>query len=208
MGVSDNPNRQRFESAYEGKPPWDLGRPQRPFIEAGDQIKGAVLDVGCGTGDNALHFARRGQSVLGIDFAESAIAEARRKAEAQGVEAEFLQLDVLGLKGLGRQFDSVIDCGLFHVLSDEDRGACVAGLAHVTRPGGRLFLMCFSDQEPGDAGPRRIRQDELQEAFARDWTIESVRTSRFEVNPDSAETFIEGGPKAWFAIIRREHDAP
>ena len=72
--MSNDPNRQRFQTAYEGKPSWDLGRPQKPFIEIADQITGSVLDVGCGTGDNALFSAQRGQPVVGIDFVEFPIS--------------------------------------------------------------------------------------------------------------------------------------
>ena len=201
--MSDNPSQMRFQTAYEGKPSWDLGRPQKPFIEIADQITGSVLDVGCGTGDNALFFAQRGQPVVGIDFVEFPIMEAKRKAEELGVEAEFLQMDALKLARLDRQFDSVIDCGLFHVLSDADRRAYVAGLTHVTKLGGKMFLMCFSDQEPAGQGPRRIRQDEIRAAFAEGWAVESIRSSHFEPNPESKETFVDGGPRAWFAVIRR-----
>ena len=201
--MSDNPSQMRFQTAYEGKPPWDLGRPQKPFIEIADQITGAVLDAGCGTGDNALFFAQRGQSVVGIDFVEFPIMEARRKAAELGVDAEFLQMDALKLASLDRQFDSVIDCGLFHVLSDADRRAYVAALTHVTKLSGKLFLMCFSDQEPVGPGPRRIRQDEIRAAFAEGWTVESITPSHFEPNPESKETFVDGGPRAWFAVMRR-----
>lgn len=201
--MSDNPTRQRFQMAYQGKPPWDLGRPQKPFIEIADQITGAVLDVGCGAGDNALYFAQRGRPVLGIDFVEFPIPEAERKADELGVEAEFLQMDALQLTNLDRQFDSVIDCGLFHVLSDADRLPYVAGLTHVTRQDGKLFLMCFSDQEPSDRGPRRITQDEIRLAFASGWTIESITPTHFEPNPQSQEMFTDGRPRAWFSIIRR-----
>jgi len=201
--MPDNPDRQRFQAAYQGKPPWNLGRPQPAFVQIADQITGSVLDAGCGTGDNALFFARRGQPVVGIDFVEFPIMEARRKAEKLGVEAEFLQMDALKLASLDRQFDRVLDCGLFHVLSDEDRRAYVAGLAHVTKPGGKIFLMCFSDQEPAGQGPRRIRQDEIRAAFVDGWTVESVMPTHFEPNPDSKDTFVDGGPRAWFAVIRR-----
>jgi len=201
--MNDNPSRQRFQAVYEGKPPWDLGRPQPAFVQVADQITGAVLDAGCGTGDNALFFAQRGQSVVGIDFVEFPIMEARRKAEELGVEAEFLQMDALELTSLDRQFDSVIDCGLFHVLSDADRGPYVAGLAHVTKPNGKVFLMCFSDEEPHDRGPRRIRQDEIRAAFADGWTIESITPSQFGPSPNSERKYGDGGPKAWFAVIRR-----
>ena len=201
--MTDNPNHNRFQTAYEGKPPWDLGRPQKTFVEVADQITGSVLDAGCGTGDNALFFAQRGQPVVGIDFVESAIMEAKRKAEELGVHAEFLQMDVLKLGSFDRQFDNVIDCGLFHVLSDEDRRPYVAGLAHVTKPGSRVFIMCFSDKEPYDRGPRRIRQDEIGDAFADGWIVEFITPSQFEPSPESKGKFEHGGPKAWFAVIRR-----
>lgn len=201
--MNDNPDRQRFKAAYDGTPPWDLGRPQKAFIQVGGQIVGSVLDVGCGTGDNALFFAQRGHPVLGIDFVEFPIKEANRKAAELGVEAEFLHMDALKLTSLDRKFDSVIDCGLFHVLSDADRPSYVAGLAHVTKQDGRLFLMCFSDQEASDRGPRRITQAEIRRAFADGWTIESITPSQFEPNPKSPEAFKHGGPRAWFAIVRR-----
>jgi cyclopropane fatty-acyl-phospholipid synthase-like methyltransferase len=202
--MNDNPSRERFQAAYEGKPPWDLGQPQKPFIEVADQITGSVLDVGCGTGDNALFFAQRGQPVMGIDFIDKPISQAKRKAEELGVEANFAQLDALKVKALDRKFDSVIDCGLFHVLSDADRRHYVDGLAHVTKCGSKVFLMCFSDKEPGDTGPRRITEKELRETFAEGWIIESITASQFEPNPESEEEFVDGGPKAWFAVIRRE----
>ena len=202
--MNDETKRQRFQAAYEGQPPWDLGRPQKPFMEDADEITGDVLDTGCGTGDNALFFAQRGQSVLGIDFVEKPLEEARRKAEQLGVQAEFLAMDALKLKELERTFDSVIDCGLFHVFADEDRLPYVEGLAHVVKDGGRVFLMCFSDEEPDGGGPRRISQAELQKAFADGWTIESVTATRFEPNPNADQRYFdEDGPRAWFAVIRR-----
>lgn len=74
------PDRTTFESIYAGKPPWDIGRPQRAFVEVADRVTGDVLDSGCGTGENALFFAERGHHVLGIDFLEWPIQDAKRKA--------------------------------------------------------------------------------------------------------------------------------
>src|SRR5262249_21771642 len=75
----------------------------------------------------------------------------------------------------------------------------------IVEPGGQLFLMCFSDEEPGADGPRRVSRQELYEAFADGWQVESIQPAQFEVNPAFTEIkFSEGGPKAWFAIIRRE----
>jgi SAM-dependent methyltransferase len=202
--MSSVPDRNTFESAYAGQAPWDIGRPQRAFLDVADRITGSVLDAGCGTGDNALFFARRGHKVTGIDFLEGPIQRARRKAAERGLSATFLVLDALALKDLPEVFESVIDSGLFHVFSDEDRQRYVEGLVSVLKPGGRLFLLCFSDQEPGTQGPRRVSRQELQDAFAKGWVIESIEPSRYEVRPDLKDlTFSEGGPKAWFAIIRR-----
>ncbi|GAC1470652.1 MAG: hypothetical protein NVSMB9_15960 [Isosphaeraceae bacterium] len=189
---------------YAGKAPWDIGRPQRAFVEVADRVAGAVLDAGCGTGENALFFAERGHLVLGIDFLEDPIQEARRKAHERRLNAEFAPMDALTLADLDRKFDGVIDSGLFHDFSDEDRTRYVAGLAHVTRPGGRMFLLCFSDDEPGTQGPRRVSQGELRVAFSNGWVVEEIRASRYEVRPDlEGFSFSEGGPKAWFSVIRR-----
>jgi cyclopropane fatty-acyl-phospholipid synthase-like methyltransferase len=197
-------NRETFESIYAGKAPWDIGKPQPAFVQAAGEVTGSVLDAGCGTGENALFFAGRGHAVLGIDFLGGPIQEARRKANERGLHAEFVQMDALTLTTLDRRFDSVIDSGLFHVFSDQDRVRYVAGLAHVTRSSGRLFLLCFSDEEPGTEGPRRVSQQELRDSFANGWTVEAIRPVRLEARPDLEDvSFSEGGPKGWFAVIRR-----
>jgi SAM-dependent methyltransferase len=198
------PDRNTFESAYAGQAPWDIGRPQKAFLNVADQITGSVLDAGCGTGENALFFASRGHKVTGIDFLEEPIQRAKREATERGLSATFFVMDALALKDLPEPFDCVIDSGLFHVFSDEHRRRYVEGLATVLNPGGRLFLLCFSDEEPGAQGPRRVSKKDLRDAFAQGWKIESVEPSRFEVRPDLKDlTFSEGGPKAWFAVVRR-----
>jgi cyclopropane fatty-acyl-phospholipid synthase-like methyltransferase len=197
-------DRTTFETLYAGKAPWDIGRPQKPFVDMADQITGSILDAGCGTGDSALFFAGRGCKVTGIDFIEVPIQRARQKATERGLSVAFLVKDALTLKEWKERFDNVIDSGLFHVLSNEDREKYVAGLATVLKPGGRLFLLCFSDEEPGTQGPRRISKKELQDAFAKGWILESIQAYQIEVIPNPKDfTFSEGGPKAWFAVIRR-----
>jgi SAM-dependent methyltransferase len=194
-----------FENFYSGKAPWDIGKPQGRFAAIADWVTGPVLDAGCGTGEHALFFAARGLRVIGIDFVEEAIRRARRKAAERGLAVEFLVKDATALGDWGERFASVIDCGLFHVFSDEDRRRYVKGLARVLEPGGRLFLMCFSDEEPGTEGPRRVSRQELFDAFADGWEVESIQPARCEVHPEFTEfTFSEGGPKVWFAIVRRK----
>jgi SAM-dependent methyltransferase len=198
------PDRSTFENLYAGQPPWDIGRPQKPFIDKADQIAGSVLDAGCGTGDTALFLAGQGHQVTGIDFLEVPIQRAQRKAAERGVHVTFLVKDALTLKDWSERCDNVIDSGLFHVFSDEDRRRYVEVLATVLKSSGRLFLMCFSDEEPGTQGPRRVSRNEIENAFAEGWKVETIEPSRFETRPDLKDfTFSEGGPKAWFVVIRR-----
>jgi ubiquinone/menaquinone biosynthesis C-methylase UbiE len=203
--MNDVPDKSTFASMYAGQAPWDIGKPQKPFIAVADQITGSILDAGCGTGDTALFLASRGNKVTGIDFLEEPINRAKRKAAERGLVVTFLVKDATTLKDWSERFDNVIDSGLFHVFSDEDRKKYVEGLATVLKTGGRVFLMCFSNEEPGTQGPRRVSQNELHGAFAEGWAIESIRPERFEVVPNLKDiTFSEGGPKAWFAVIRRQ----
>jgi SAM-dependent methyltransferase len=203
--MSNIPDRSTFETIYASQAPWDIGKPQKPFIDMADQITGSVLDAGCGTGDNALFLGSRGNKVTGIDFLAVPIQRAQHKATERGVQVTFLVKDALTLKDWNERFDNVIDSGLFHVFSDEDRRRYVEGLTTILKPGGRLFLMCFSDEEPGTLGPRRVSAKEIRDAFAEGWKVESIEPLRFEVRPDLKDfTFSEGGPKAWFVVVRRE----
>ena len=202
--ASNSIDRNTFEDLYAGPAPWDIGRPQGQFVAIADRVKSPVLDAGCGSGENALFFASRGHRLTGIDFVEEAIRRARRKGAERGLRVEFLVKDALTLANWGKRFASVIDCGLFHVFSDDDRQRYVEGLARVLEPGGRLFLMCFSDEEPGTEGPRRVSLQELCDAFADGWEVESIQPVRCEIHPEFTEVqFSEGGPKMWLAVIRR-----
>src|ERR1035437_6635711 len=197
------PDRTRFEQAYDAGAnapgPWNIPRPQPAIMKVADRIQGRILDAGCGTGENALFFASLGaRDVVGIDFVEAAIRQAKEKAAARGISAKFLVKDALALKDWDEQFDNIIDSAVFHVFSDEDAKTYVKGLASVLKPGGRLFLICFSDAEPGEQGPRRIPKQMLYDRFADGWTVESVEPSRYEILPQFEEAYSQGGPKAWF----------
>jgi SAM-dependent methyltransferase len=199
-----SPSAEHFRQAYSEQPPWEIGHLQPALAAIADRIQGSVLDAGCGTGDCALYFAAHGHVAYGVDFVPEAIARAKAKADAQGLEVCFLAMDALSLGQLPRQFDHVIDSGLFHVLSDADRSPYVAALATVLRPGGHLWLLCFSEHEPPGAGPRRISRQDLESAFASDWQIESID----EVHMEAAAhvppgTFSANGPHAYRLIARR-----
>lgn len=198
-------DRGRFQGYYAApRAPWDIGRPQRAFMEAGDRIHGRVLDSGCGTGELALWLAERGSAVTGVDFLEQPLTAARRKAAERGLTATFIQMNALGIGEIPERFDVVTDCGLFHVFDDATRPAYVAALEKLLQPGARLFLLCFSDAEPGTHGPRRVGEGELRRAFGAGWAVETLEPSRFEVVPGiPGAEFTPGGARAWFATILR-----
>lgn len=189
-------------------PPWDIGRPQPAFVRLADRglLSGRLLDSGCGTGENVLLAAARGAEATGVDISPQAIARARDKAAERGLTARFEVADALRLGQLGMTFDVLIDSGVFHIFDDADRGRYVASLAAVLPPGGRCYLMCFSDRQPGTVGPRRVRQDELRAAFGDGWEVASIEADTFEVNPGIE--FSPGTPvaaaQAWLAsLVRR-----
>jgi cyclopropane fatty-acyl-phospholipid synthase-like methyltransferase len=196
---------QSWDSSYATDaepPPWDIGRPQPVFVRLADRglLSGRLLDAGCGTGEHVLLAVARGAEAMGVDISPRAIAKARDKAAERGLPGHFEVADVLSLGQLGMTFDVVIDSGVFHVFNDEDRARYVSSLASVLRAGGHCYLACFSDRQPGDLGPRRVRQDELRAAFSDGWTIDSIEAETFEVNP---AVFPTPTVQAWLATMRR-----
>lgn len=192
-------------SYHDGPAPWDIGRPQPAVLrlaEAGG-FAGTVLDVGCGTGENALHVAALGLPVLGVDLAETALEMARRKAAGRGIAAEFRTADAFRLDTLGRTFDTVLDCGMFHTCDGDERTAYVASLASVTGPGATLHVLCFSDRgtEPGTGlGPHPVSEEGLRSAFrpGSGWTITELSTDRIRTNMHDGD-----GPPAWLVTAIR-----
>jgi SAM-dependent methyltransferase len=198
--MSDRPRvPSDFEAMYAATPPWDIGRPQPEVLRLADdgEFRGDVLDVGCGTGENALLLASRGHRVVGVDAAPTAIERARAKAAQRGLEASFLVHDALDLGALRHRFVTALDCGLFHVLDDASRPTYVESLAAAVGPGGSLHLLAFSDEEPPGPGPRRIAQWEIRTAFRGPFVLTRLREARFE------SSLHPGGARAWLATLVR-----
>jgi SAM-dependent methyltransferase len=193
-----------WDSSYSGgePPPWDIGRPQPAFVRLAEQglLSGRLLDAGCGTGENTLVAATSGADALGIDVATTPIEQARHKASERGVAASFQVADALELDQLGQVFDTAIDSGLFHVFDDADRARYVTSLGSSLRAGGLCYLMCFSDLQPGDWGPRRVRQEEIRVAFDHGWQVLEIAADAFDINPGlDAPT-----AQAWLVTLRRQ----
>jgi SAM-dependent methyltransferase len=187
-------------SYHDGPAPWDIGQPQPAVVRlaSAGAFTGAVLDAGCGTGDNALHVASLGVTVLGVDVAETALAIARAKAAELGMQVEFAVADAFQLERLGRTFETVLDCGLFHTLDRDERPRYVASLAAVTEQDGTVYVLCFSDAGP-ETGPHPVSQQELRAAFnpTAGWNVAAIEPDRLLTR------FHANGAPAWVATIKR-----
>jgi SAM-dependent methyltransferase len=193
----------RPEDLYLTPPPWDIGRPQPAFVslvEAG-ALSGRVLDAGCGTGEHTLMAAALGCDATGIDLASNALVKAEQKARERGLSARFLRHDARRLHELAEVddtgFDTVLDCGLFHIFAGADRAAYADGLRAVLRPGGRYFMLGFSDQQPGRWGPHRLAREDITATFTDGWRIDTLEPATIEVTIDPS------GIRAWFAALTR-----
>lgn len=189
--------KKAFEEMYKGLPPWEIDGPQSEIVHLveADEIKSPVLDVGCGTGENALYLTKLDFEVTGIDIVPAAVEKALTKAKERSLAATFLVWDALNLQGLQRCFNTVVDSGFFHALPDKKRPVFVESLASVLNSEGKYLMMCFSEHEPGSWGPRRVTQAEIEETFQQGWVIDYIREARFDTNFGSRKC------NAWLSSI-------
>ena len=188
----------KFEEIYAQNAPWVIGVPQPEVVdlEGSGELVGDILDVGCGTGDNAMFLAEKGHAVLAIDFVERVVQRARERAAGRGLRVDFAVADALKLADLGRKFDTILDSATFHTFSDEQRLAYPASLAAAAAPHASFRLICFSDRETRPGGPRRTTVGDIARLFVREWELISVRPVRYQAS------FFADGARAWSAKLR------
>ncbi len=183
-----------FEAVYTNPAPWDIGavQPDMAALLADYPPEGTVLDVGCGSGDLAIHVAELGLPALGVDFVDEAIAQALAKRDALppdvAARLDFRVADALHPSRLGPPFGAVVDSGFFHLFTPEAGDAYIEDLARAIRPGGRLYLHAFAVEFPIPNVPRAVTEAEVRERFVpeRGWRVLDVRAGGFlsRVAPD------------------------
>ncbi len=161
-------------------PPWDIGRPQPVFIKLVENREmtppGPVLDVGCGTGENAIFYAQNKFTTSGVDFTKESISQAKAKAKARKATVDFRLANALDMKFPALSFQYVTDCGLFHGFDDSQRLVFRDEVARVLKIDGTYLMACISDKEPTDwGGPRRVSKQEIETVFSPKLRINYIR---------------------------------
>ena len=186
-------------NAYESPDPpkWEIGKPQiavDALVRRG--IESPVLDIGCGTGENALLMTKRGHQVTAIDPSLIAIEKAEQKARVAKLELDFQVGSGLDLGHLGQVYETVIDSGVFHIFTDVQRVQYLSNIKSVLKTGGLYYGLCFSEREPGDWGPRRVTPEEIKALFVGEWELVSLEPSMYQIRrPEPV--------KAWLITAKR-----
>jgi len=169
-------------------PPWDTGiSPPELISFIQNHPPGRALDLGCGTGTNAITLAQHGWQVTGIDFAHRAICQARRKVKKAGVRVDLRVGDVSQPKNLAEPFDLVLDIGCFHSLPEAERARYCRNLERLLAPGGTfLSYVFFRDRaEPGTG----LVEEDLQALAERFQLVDRQDGSERGVRPSAWLTY-------------------
>jgi SAM-dependent methyltransferase len=189
--------------------PWDSGAPSeelKAVLSEGLINPCRMLEIGCGTGTNAIFLAQSGFDVTAVDLSEVAIKRAQVKADAAGVKIKFWQADVTDLPAeVGAAFPFVFDRGTYHIIRTVNLQGMQATLARVVAPEGYLVVLAGNANEdaPPEKGPPRVRASEMcAELEGGAFDLVRLRESHFHGVLIDGEEF---SPLSWAAIFRRRH---
>lgn len=194
---------ERWDRAYRGGqvPGWDVGRPDsilREVVQAKIITPGRTVELGCGTGTNAVYLAQQGFEVSAIDIAPTALALAEKKAAAAGVKVRWLLADVLSPPRL-EPADFIFDRGCYHGVRQSNAAGYVAALARLSRPGTRVLILAGNANELRSGGPPRVAEEQLRKDFSADFEFEWLKTTRFDTRQAD-----RAGALAWALLLRRK----
>ena len=186
------------ESYASGQLPWDTGQPEPLLIElvaSGLVTPGPMLEIGAGTGTNAIWMAERGFDVLGVDVSPRAVERAKAKMEGRALRCRFAVLDFLAAPAPDGPFQFVFDRGCFHVFDEPgERQRFAAHVAAALAPGGLWLSMIGSTEgPPREVGPPRRSAREVVIAIEPMLEIVELRSAEFA----------DHDAKAWLCLSRQ-----
>jgi len=191
----------RYQETSAEKLPWfypELDADIAQTIATHGLTSGAVLDIGCGPGTQAVELAKRGFTVTATDISHSAVEFARQLAATENIDIDFHVDDVLDSR-LNGAFDLILDRGIFHCFPEaSDQDAYVNTVRRLLKPGGLLLLKCFHRDETSETGPP-CRYDEagIEQRLGGAFELIESRASRF------GEASCQDSPKALFCILKK-----
>lgn len=190
-----------FNERYaKGETPWDTGRPCPELLrvlDAGKLPGKTALEIGCGTGINAIELARRGYAVTAVDLVEQAVQVARKRAGEAKVTIDFRVADVLK-DDLGGPYDVIFDRGVYHVLRLIDFPAFQKVLKRISHPGTRWFSLAGNaNEKESEQGPPVIHEHEIRSELEPLFEILELSEFRFELNQADLQ------PLGWSILARR-----
>ena len=195
---------RRFEKRYQaGDTPWDIGRPDANLIQTVITVPikpCKALEIGCGTGDNAIWLSQQGFRVVGVDTSEIAIEKAKEKASRANTKCAFWISDIVKSHVEGAPFGFAFDRGCFHTLgSDKERESFAEKVnGHLEKEGLWLSLLGNADEQRNGQGPPQRTARDIVNAVEPHFEILSLVSGAFGSNRPNP-------PRAWVCLMRKRH---
>ncbi|MEN6404976.1 MAG: class I SAM-dependent methyltransferase [Thermoguttaceae bacterium] len=190
-----------WDAAYrEGTPPWDIGKPHAELTRVLDEYRlkpDTVLEIGCGTGADAVVLARRRFEVTAVDGSPIALERARLRAERYDALLRFVLADIFEFARSAGQFDLVYDSGVYHSLRQVNLGRFLDVLWRVTRPGSYYLCLAGAPRDSDEEGPPVVTEEEIHDELGRLFEFLHVRPIRLESLNNPA------GHPGWSCLMRR-----
>lgn len=197
----EKPAERNWDERYRsGQTPWDTGNPSVELTRVLDEKlvpPCRALELGCGTGTNAIFLAQRGFHVTAADSSSVALDRARHRATEKRVRVNFVLSDVCRLPCPQTPFDFVFDRGCYHCVRETNLEGFLSMLARVTAPGSKFLVLAGNKKERTEVGPPRVSEDEMRSELGPLFDVDFIREFRFTDPGDTA------GPLAWSCLLTR-----
>lgn len=203
--ISQHPARKSpppdWEAMYRrGTPPWDTGRPCSELVRIVTERTlrpCSVLEIGCGTGANAIYLSRQRFEVTAVDASPLALERARLRCEQQSGLVRFVLADVFDFARHAGRFDLIFDAGFYHFIRQTQLEKFLDLLWWVTQPGSHYLTFAGAAGETAEGGPPQVSEEEIRSELGRLFEIVHLRPCRLE-SPQRAE-----GYAGWSCLMRR-----